>query len=56
MLLIREDLGEDPPVLVQPHVKQGNPAKVLIDQLAAMLPLCKQTLSPVPANRLADLT
>ena len=30
--IIKEDLGEDPPVLVQPHVKQGNPAKVLIEQ------------------------
>jgi len=30
--LIKEVLGEDPPVLVQPHVKQGNPAKVLIEQ------------------------
>jgi nucleotide-binding universal stress UspA family protein len=29
---IREVLGEDPPVVVQAHVKQGNPAKVLIDQ------------------------
>jgi nucleotide-binding universal stress UspA family protein len=30
--VIQEELGEDPPVLVQPQVKQGNPAKVLIDQ------------------------
>ena len=32
--IIKDVLGEDPPVLVQPHVKQGNPAKVLIDQSA----------------------
>jgi nucleotide-binding universal stress UspA family protein len=31
---IKEVLGEDPPVLVQPLVKQGNPAKVLIEQSA----------------------
>jgi nucleotide-binding universal stress UspA family protein len=31
---ITEVLGEDPPVVIQPHVKQGNPAKVLIDQAA----------------------
>ena len=31
---IREVLGEDPPVLVQPRVKQGNPAKVLIEESA----------------------
>ena len=31
---IKEVLGEDPPVLVQPRVKQGNPAKVLIEQSA----------------------
>jgi nucleotide-binding universal stress UspA family protein len=30
--LIKEVLGEDPEVLVQPRVKQGNPAKVLIEQ------------------------
>ena len=30
--LIKEELGEDPPVLVQPQVKEGNPAKVLIEQ------------------------
>jgi nucleotide-binding universal stress UspA family protein len=29
---ITEVLGEDPPVVIQPRVKQGNPAKVLIDQ------------------------
>jgi nucleotide-binding universal stress UspA family protein len=31
---ITEVLGEDPPVVIQPRVKQGNPAKVLIDQAA----------------------
>jgi nucleotide-binding universal stress UspA family protein len=31
---IKGVLGEDPPVVVLPHVKQGNPAKVLIDQSA----------------------
>ena len=28
--VIKEELGEDPPVVVRPHVKQGRPAKVLI--------------------------
>jgi len=32
--IIKEVLGEDPPVLVKPQVKQGNPAKVLIDDSA----------------------
>ena len=32
--VIREELGEDPPVLIQPHVKQGRPAKVLIEESA----------------------
>jgi nucleotide-binding universal stress UspA family protein len=31
---IKEVLGENPPVLVQPRVKQGNPAKVLIEESA----------------------
>jgi nucleotide-binding universal stress UspA family protein len=31
---IKEVLGEDPPVLVQPRVKQGSPAKVLIEESA----------------------
>jgi nucleotide-binding universal stress UspA family protein len=31
---IKEVLGEDPPVLIQPRVKQGNPAKVLIEESA----------------------
>jgi len=30
--IIKEELGEDPPVLVQPRVKQGNPAQVLIEE------------------------
>jgi nucleotide-binding universal stress UspA family protein len=30
--IIKEVLGENPPVLVQPEVKQGNPAKILIEQ------------------------
>jgi nucleotide-binding universal stress UspA family protein len=29
--LIREELGDEPPVLVQPRVTQGNPAHVLIE-------------------------
>jgi nucleotide-binding universal stress UspA family protein len=29
---IKEVLGEDPPVVVQPRVQQGNPARVLIEQ------------------------
>jgi hypothetical protein len=28
---VREVLGEDPPVLVQPRIKEGNAAKLLID-------------------------
>jgi len=30
--VIKEELGEEPPVLVQAHVKQGRPAKVLIEE------------------------
>jgi nucleotide-binding universal stress UspA family protein len=30
--VIKEVLGEEPPVLVQPRIKQGNPAKVLIEE------------------------
>jgi nucleotide-binding universal stress UspA family protein len=30
--LIKEELGEEPSVLVQPRVKQGTPAKVLIEE------------------------
>ena len=30
--VIRSELGENPPVLVQPRVKQGNPAQVLIEE------------------------
>lgn len=29
--LIREELGDDPPVLVQPRVTEGNPAHALIE-------------------------
>jgi nucleotide-binding universal stress UspA family protein len=32
--VIKEELGEEPSVLVQPRVKQGRPAKVLIDESA----------------------
>ena len=32
--IIKEELGDEPPVLVQPRVKQGRPAKVLIDESA----------------------
>jgi nucleotide-binding universal stress UspA family protein len=32
--VIKEELGEDPPMVVEPRIKQGNPAKVLIDQSA----------------------
>ncbi|SNY66027.1 universal stress protein [Paractinoplanes atraurantiacus] len=32
--VIREELGDEPPILVRPHVKQGRPAKVLIDESA----------------------
>jgi len=31
---IKDVLGDDPPVVVQPTVKQGSPAKVLIEQSA----------------------
>jgi nucleotide-binding universal stress UspA family protein len=30
--VIKEELGEEPPVLVQAHVRQGRPAKVLIEE------------------------
>jgi nucleotide-binding universal stress UspA family protein len=30
--VIKEELGDQPPVLVQPRVKQGRPAKVLIEE------------------------
>jgi nucleotide-binding universal stress UspA family protein len=33
--VIKEELGEQPPVVVQPRVKQGRPAKVLIDESAS---------------------
>ena len=32
--VIKEELGEDPPVAVQARVKQGRPAKVLIEESA----------------------
>jgi nucleotide-binding universal stress UspA family protein len=32
--VIKEELGEAPPVFVQPRVKQGRPAKVLIEESA----------------------
>ena len=32
--VIKEELGEEPPVQVQPHIKQGHPAKVLIEESA----------------------
>ena len=32
--VIKEELGEDPPVFVQARVKQGRPAKVLIEESA----------------------
>ena len=32
--VIKEELGDDPPVLVNSQVKQGRPAKVLIDESA----------------------
>jgi len=32
--VIKEELGEDPPVTVQPRIKQGNPAQVLIEHSA----------------------
>jgi nucleotide-binding universal stress UspA family protein len=31
METVRDVLGDDPPVLVQPRVKEGNAAKLLID-------------------------
>jgi nucleotide-binding universal stress UspA family protein len=32
--VIREELGDDPPVVVQPRARQGNAAKVLIEESA----------------------
>jgi nucleotide-binding universal stress UspA family protein len=34
LTVIKQELGENPPVLVQPRVKHGNPAEVLIEQSA----------------------
>jgi nucleotide-binding universal stress UspA family protein len=33
--VIKEELGEDPPVVAQPKVKHGRPAEVLIEESAA---------------------
>ena len=33
--VIKEELGDDPPVQIQARVKEGRPAKVLIDESAA---------------------
>lgn len=33
--IIKEELGDDPPVVAQPRVKEGRPAEVLIEQSAA---------------------
>jgi nucleotide-binding universal stress UspA family protein len=32
--VIKDELGEDPPVLAQPRVKHGRPAEILIEQSA----------------------
>ena len=32
--IIKEELGDEPPVVVRPQVKQGRAAKVLIDESA----------------------
>jgi nucleotide-binding universal stress UspA family protein len=32
--VIKEELGQEPPLFVQPRVKQGSPAKVLIEESA----------------------
>ena len=34
LTVIRDELGDDPPVLVQPRVAEGNPAHVLIESSA----------------------
>jgi nucleotide-binding universal stress UspA family protein len=34
LAVIKDELGEDPPVRVQPRVKQGNPSEVLIEESA----------------------
>jgi nucleotide-binding universal stress UspA family protein len=34
LTVIKEELGDDPPVLVQPRLKHGNPAEVLIEESA----------------------
>ncbi len=54
---IKGVLGEDPPVLVQPRVKQGSPAKVLIEESAetqlGQLPTYVARCSPVRVERAA---
>lgn len=32
--VIKEELGEEPPVRIEPRIKHGNPAEVLIDESA----------------------
>ncbi|GAA3347835.1 hypothetical protein GCM10020358_64120 [Amorphoplanes nipponensis] len=34
LAIIKEELGAEPPILVKSHVKQGRPAKVLIEESA----------------------
>jgi len=34
LTVIKEELGEDPPVVVQPRVKEGHAAQVLIEESA----------------------
>ena len=34
MQIIKEELGDDPPVVAQPRVKRGSPAEVLIEESA----------------------
>jgi nucleotide-binding universal stress UspA family protein len=34
LAVIRAELGEDPPVVVQPRAKEGSPAKILIEESA----------------------
>jgi hypothetical protein len=44
-------LVDDPPVVVQPMVKQGSPAKVLIEQPANADPLVVGTRGPCRLSR-----
>ena len=48
---IQEVLVDDPPVVVQPMVKQGSPAKVLIEQSANADPLVVGTRGPCRLSR-----